>query len=630
MLSIKSDLYFYLIVYQDSIQFFTNRKDPTGSVHDVITLDFIKAIPDERPSAGGVIDFGDVKEGSCLEIKTIQPINYFTMSHDNHTPVGIDTIWFICLDDKKDKKFLMDLVINMKIKKQHDLGISIKLQSKKSSEHSQSTSSDEKVIIERKTFNDALRSIENEVNDPDRSALDGYWKVLQDWSSCTLSCGGGTQTLQLLCIPPKRDGKNCVGNKIRVKPCNEQPCAEVSDLSAFISGDKSSSSGLGEKIEKTIVKTMSISARPQRYDKCYFKDGFALMDSMDKDTGVAMKLPVRIVMNNKSFAVYADDSLQSNVKSFLLENSNYSRVKNEDTCFMIKANNQQGVFCQLDVNNKAFVDEWGYDFNLFKYQCKQDRRTSSFERAEQSMESQYKEGVSKLKQEMIQKKTLVAKQEVVRNEETELQQKVHKVEQMSVEAIQKELKMEEMLEKEEEEKDRQEEEQLELVIGQEKQKQDCLMKSVREKQLEDQMNIRKIEAEDRIQQIQLKAREQIKINRTILQRKLLDMKSKKERHKHELQKQIMTIKLDTTKNLVKMQRKLSVDTCGTYLDVEKKTAFCKTIDVEDQFECMNLSKQTLPNINKIFCEFCCETNIGSLHQVDREECIKSHCGNITN
>ena len=198
-------------------------------------------------------------------------------------------------------------------------------------------------------------------------------------------------------------------------------------------------------------------------------------------------------MNNKSFAVYTDDSLQSNVKSFLLENSYISRVEKDDSCFMVKGINHQGVFCQLDVNSKAFVDEWGYDFNLFKYQCKQERKTFSFE--EEKMETQYKEGVAKLKQEMIQKKVLVAKNDVVKSEATELEQKIQKVEQMSVEAIHKEMKMEEMLEKEEEEKDKQEEEQLELVIGIEKKKQDCLMKGIKEKQLEDQMNIKKIEAE---------------------------------------------------------------------------------------------------------------------------------------
>ena len=30
---------------------------------------------------------------------------------------------------------------------------------------------------------------------PDNSNKgDGYWKVISDWSSCTVACGGGTQT----------------------------------------------------------------------------------------------------------------------------------------------------------------------------------------------------------------------------------------------------------------------------------------------------------------------------------------------------------------------------------------------------------------------------------------------------
>jgi len=41
--------------------------------------------------------------------------------------------------------------------------------------------------------------------------IDGYWVVKQDWSSCTLACGGGTQTLHRECIPPLTGGKPCAG-----------------------------------------------------------------------------------------------------------------------------------------------------------------------------------------------------------------------------------------------------------------------------------------------------------------------------------------------------------------------------------------------------------------------------------
>ena len=60
-----------------------------------------------------------------------------------------------------------------------------------------------------------------------KNMTDGYWMILQDWSQCTKKCGGGLSYRHLMCIPPKNGGKNCVGNQIRTRPCNEQPCPTV-------------------------------------------------------------------------------------------------------------------------------------------------------------------------------------------------------------------------------------------------------------------------------------------------------------------------------------------------------------------------------------------------------------------
>ena len=55
----------------------------------------------------------------------------------------------------------------------------------------------------------------------------GYRMILQDWSQCTKKCGGGLSYQHLMCIPPKNGGKNCIGQPIRTRPCNPQPCPTV-------------------------------------------------------------------------------------------------------------------------------------------------------------------------------------------------------------------------------------------------------------------------------------------------------------------------------------------------------------------------------------------------------------------
>jgi hypothetical protein len=624
-------------VFQDSVQFFTNRKDATRKVHDIIHLDFITAIPEDKPYNGGVLNYGEMKEGSCLQIKTIAPVGYFKMdSSDPHPAAGLNTVWFVCMDEKKDKEFFMELIINMKIQKQRQMGIymsaykSEQLNQSSSSQMSvSSSSSSSSLSIENRTFGSSEESIEIEINGGKRNGLDGYWKVLQAWSSCTVKCGGGTQTVQLMCIPPKKGGKNCVGEAIRTKLCNPKPCPEMQVLKEYISNESSSSSsfGLGEKVEKAIVKVMSMSSRPQRYDKCYLKDGDALIETTDKETGKIVNLPVRLVMNNKSIAVFTDDTLQSNMKSYLLENTVFTRVKDNEHCFFLKGVNNEDKFCQLDINTEAFVEEWGYDFNLFKNQCRQERRTAKFE--EEKLEEEYKDGLVKLKQDMIQKKVVNTKKIVQKTEETELHKKVETTEKLSLEAIQKEVKLEEMLEREEEEKEKKEEEELQIQIEVEKKKHDCFLKSVKEKEMEDQLNVEKLRTEEKIRQIQEKARREISIKRVAMTKKLSEMRLKKERKKRELQKQIMSIRLEMSSKFNNLSKLGDASHCKDLTTVEKKSEYCNNkVEADEQLQCVNNAKSESYN-NKTFCQYCCENEIGELHLKEREKCFQEVCEGIS-
>lgn len=81
----------------------------------------------------------------------------------------------------------------------------------------------------------------------------GRWVIIQDWSQCTLSCGGGKQYLQRICVPPKQGGASCDGPNILEKDCNSFECPNYIEEG---------------KIETLppVIKMQRFFNRPQRYE----------------------------------------------------------------------------------------------------------------------------------------------------------------------------------------------------------------------------------------------------------------------------------------------------------------------------------------------------------------------------
>ncbi|XP_064626789.1 SCO-spondin-like isoform X2 [Lineus longissimus] len=58
----------------------------------------------------------------------------------------------------------------------------------------------------------------------DPCPVDGYWKPWTDWTDCSVSCGGGTQNRSRECVPGKYGGSNCSGEWSETRVCGEKPC----------------------------------------------------------------------------------------------------------------------------------------------------------------------------------------------------------------------------------------------------------------------------------------------------------------------------------------------------------------------------------------------------------------------
>ena len=535
----------------------------------------------------------------------------------------------------------MNLLIKTKIKKQKDAGftISSKTAPKLGKTAEEKTKSLKNVVGGVKS--------KNELNGIVKAA-DGYWVVLQDWTQCSLKCGGGDQTLHLMCMPPKAGGKPCGGEAIRKRPCNSQPCPKPTGSSSIPGMSTLVGNGKQPKMEKPIIKVMPISNKPQRFDKCYLKetDVFVVLNTSNGPVGVGdmiannPKIPVRIVMNNKSVAFYKDESLKTNIMSLSLETTEFVRINKNNSCFLLqgKSGSSRIIVCSMDSNGKNFIEEWDYDYSLFKNQCNEKRPVIKSKDSGE-IQKKYKEKLNAIKEEIIQEKHQKARKESAKSEELTIKKKVDQTQAMTVLAIQKEIKLEQMLEKEEIAKENDEQEELVVQLKNEKKKNEVLMNSIKEKQLEDQYNISKENAENAIKKLKEEAKNTIMKKRNEIKNKITQMRQKNERKKAAIKSKIISMRTETAEKLNKFSKKGDIERCFIPNPNPKSNADQKILankpykDQISQIEIVcaasfstNVAKFMECKTPESYCYICCETEFGEMHLVDREKCYNKKCG----
>ncbi|EDO40760.1 predicted protein [Nematostella vectensis] len=99
-------------------------------------------------------------------------------------------------------------------------------------------------------------------------AVNGGWSDYSSWSSCTKTCGGGTQTRTRTCTNPKpaHGGKECVGDAKETRHCSEAACAVNGGWSDFSKWTKCSKTCGGGKQERT--RTCTSPAPSHNGKKC--------------------------------------------------------------------------------------------------------------------------------------------------------------------------------------------------------------------------------------------------------------------------------------------------------------------------------------------------------------------------
>lgn len=155
---------------------------------------------------------------------------------------------------------------------------------------------------------------------------------------------------------------------------------------------------------------MPISSRPLRYDKCHIKESDAVFTKYLPNLGFNKninKIPSRVVMNEKNSIYLHWWNFNNRTCNFCHRKTTFKLSSGKANCFVLDSQAIKGEFCNLDANSKGnFVDEWNYDFNLFKNQCHQDRKVVALNiKEEKELQNELNNRIQSAKLDIVKERT---------------------------------------------------------------------------------------------------------------------------------------------------------------------------------------------------------------------------------
>jgi len=197
---------------------------------------------------------------------------------------------------------------------------------------------------------------------------------------------------------------------------------------------------------------------------------------------------------------------------------------------------------------------------------------------------------------------------------------VKKTNNIALQAISRELSLEELIRQEEEEKNRQEEERLRKQIEAERNKKNCVLKAITEKKRENEYSMKTLEAQQRINTIKKEAAAQVMKQRNKLKALLGKIRQQSLLRRSHLKQELMDVRSSIANELGKAYKKGDLNKCVDAMKNETtKNNYCTSIYVDD-FGLLNYCKKS-----DDFCNICCNSEFGDMHQIEKEECILKIC-----
>jgi hypothetical protein len=152
------------------------------------------------------------------------------------------------------------------------------------------------------------------------------------------------------------------------------------------------------------------------------------------------------------------------------------------------------------------------------------------------------------------------------------------------------------------------------------------MKAIKEKELENQYNLKQKETEDAILNIKRSAAREVEIRRNNLKKIIDEMRKKQNRKKSQLTQRLQSVKNQMAQTMGKAYKKGNLENCSkighgteTKQKIEMRKNFCTANFGEDYTnyeECL---------YGDDFCHLCCDTEFGEFHEGERQNCYNNSC-----
>ena len=618
-INIPTKYHFYAKVMKDGLNIITSRKHGIMKTVDTMPIDLITPVPEDARLKGGITDLGNFDEGKCIQVQTKIPA-YYNKYFYSGLDSGMIEHWIVCTDDLNPKKSLMNMLVRLRILKQTSVGV-------------------KETLSRPKRKRPSLASLKNQQKDkgveryygPGHNLKkDGYWILLNDWSQCTLHCGGGKSYQQWMCVPPKKGGKNCVGTAIREKNCNEKPCPGVSSISGLVSTPNN-------KVVPPIWKMLPFSNRPQRYIKCQIKEGDILYKDWSRpmvNENDPVKIPARLVMNNSTISLYTDEAYTSSLFTFRLPLVSIKPDVKDNCCFIIRSNNKKFDICsfQKDCGTKSnpiFFNEWSRELSFFSDACSDLQRTGNglarlpkkgdiyddIKNGVSSKSNSQQEMIAHAQMAMMEEREKLLKDKLQAAEKKQVEGKVGKTQKTVIKALRKEMKLENLIKKEETEKFEDETRNLILKFQHEKKKKKCLDKILKSREEEDAKVREEMEVQKEIQRLKEDAVKVVNKKRTSLKKRILAIKKKLQRKNRLIEQQIQKVRGSMASELMQANKQGSWKVCKANRNDKKKMLdYCNANFIDDYAKNMNCRDP------ENFCYVCCENEYGNMFLKKRDQC----------